>query len=210
LDLISSLKTDKAIRAALQTLPNGLAATYENILLTTLTGYAINIDEIKTTLQWLIASVTPLAASQLAEIVAISPEDTSLEFDGVPTDPEDVVEPVSQLVIVERYLEDTIVRFSHFSVKEYLCSNGIATGPAKECYISLEEAHTKVAEICLQYLSFSDFADPNPGEKADVFKLMNKYTLLGYASVNWWKHLQKSNLSGVEYERRILPRLNWF
>ena len=208
--MISSLKTDKAIRAALRILPSGLAATYENILLTTLKRHAVDIDEIKTTLQWLVASVTPLTASQLAEIVAISPEDTSLDFDGVSTDAEDVVEPISQLVILERYLDDTIVRFSHFSVEEYLCFDGIATSPTKDFYINLEEAHARVAEICLQYLSFSNFDDPDLDGKANVFELMSKYTLLGYASVNWSTHLQKSNLSKVDYERRILPRLDWF
>jgi hypothetical protein len=208
--MISSFKTDKAIRAALQILPSGLAATYENILLTSLRRHAVDIDEIKTTLQWLVASVTPLTASQLAEIVAISPEDTSFDFDGVATDAEDVVEPISQLVILEPYLDDTIVRFSHFSVEEYLCFDGIATGPTKDFYINFEEAHAKAAEICLQYLSFSDFDDPEFDWKSSVFKLMSKYTLLEYAAVNWPTHLQQSNLSRAEYERRILPRLDWF
>lgn len=208
--MISCLKTDKAIRAALQILPSGLAATYENILLTTLKRHAVDIDEIKATLQLLVASVTPLTASQLAEIVAISPDDTSLDFDGVATDAEDVVEPISQLVILEPYLDDTIVRFSHFSVEEYLCSDGIATSPAKDFYINLEEAHARAAEICLQYLSFSDFDNPEFDWKSSVFKQMSKYTLLEYAAVNWPTHLQKSNLSSAEYERRILPRLDWF
>jgi hypothetical protein len=76
--MISSLNTDKAIKAALQILPSGLTATYENILLSTLKRHAIDIDDIKTTLQWLVASVVPLTASQLAEIMSISPEDKSI------------------------------------------------------------------------------------------------------------------------------------
>lgn len=208
--MISSFKTDKAIRAALQIMPSGLAATYENILLTTLKRHAPYVDEIKMTLQSLVASVSPLSAAQLAEIVAISPEDTSLDFDGIATDAEDVVEPISQLVILERYYKDTIVRFSHFSVEEYLCLDEITTSPAKDFHINLEEAHARAAEICLQYLSFSDFDNMEWTWTSSVYRLMDRYTLLEYASVNWPTHLQQSNLSKAEFERRILPRLDWF
>lgn len=208
--MISSFKTDKAIRNALQTLPNGLAATYQNILLSTLERYPLSIDDTKTILQWLVASESSLTAAQLAEIVAISPEDTSLDFDGVSTDPEDVIEPISHLVSLERYLKDTIVQFCHFSVKEYLCFDEIATGPTKDFYINLQDAHAKAAEMCLQYLSFSNFKDLELGRPSRSYHLMSDYALLGYASANWWRHLQKSNVSNVDFEHRIIPKLDWF
>ena len=206
--MISGLTTDKAIRATLQTLPDGLTATYESILLSTLKQYPTCIGDIKTTLEWLAASAVPLTASQLAEIVAISPEDTTLDFDGVSTDPEDVIEPISQLVILEPNSFGTIVQFAHFSVAEYLCSDETATGPTKDFYVNLEEAHARAAEMCLQYLSFSEFSDPDV--KAPVWQLVDQYALLEYASANWWTHLLEANLGETEFERRILPRLAWF
>jgi len=211
LDMISGLSTDKAIKAALQTLPNGLAATYENILLSTLKRYPKSIADVKTILQWLAASITPLTAAQLAEIVAIAPEDTTLDLDGVSTRHEDVVEPILQLLVLHRHSGGTVVQFSHFSVAEFLCDDGTATGPAKEFYVDLKEAHARATEICLQYLSFSEFDDPKlhmrvPG----ITQFLDKYALFKYAAINWPTHLKKSNLSKIEFERRILPRLSWF
>lgn len=208
--MVSALATDKAIRAAIHSMPSGLAETYEQILLSMLRRHPSGIDRIKTTLQWIVVSATPLTAPQLAEILATSPEDATLDFDGVFTDPDDVIEPVSQLVVLERYLNHTVVQFSHFSVTEYLCSDELATGLAKDLYVNLDEAHAKAAKMCLQYLSFSDFNDPDLLTKLDVWELMSKYALLEYASTNWPTHLQKSNLSRLEYERRILPWLDWF
>lgn len=112
--MVSALATDKAIRAALHSMPSGLADTYEQILLSILRRHPTGIKGIKTTLHWMVASVAPLTAAQLAEILAISPEDTTLDFDGVSTDPDDVVEPSSQLVVLDHQLNDTFVRFSHF------------------------------------------------------------------------------------------------
>jgi len=208
--MVSALATDKAIRAALHSMPSGLADTYEQILLSMLRQHPNGIEGIKTTLHWMVASVAPLTAAQLAEILAISPEDTTLDFDGVSTDPDDVAEPSSQLVVLDRHSNGTFVQFSHFSVTEYLCSHQLATGIAKDFYVNVEEAHAKAAELCLQYLSFSDFNDPDLLIKLNVWELMRKYALLEYASTNWSTHLQKSNIGRLEYERRILPCLDWF
>ncbi len=85
--------------------------------------YPTQIQDIKTILQWLVCSLESLAASQLAKIAAICPEDTLIDLDGVATDPENVVEPISQLIVLERNgacRQETIVHFNHFSVEEYL------------------------------------------------------------------------------------------
>jgi hypothetical protein len=171
------------------------------------------LAEIKTMLQWLVASLYPLAAQQLAEIVAISPEDSSLDLDGVCTDPDDAVEPISELVLFESHSSGIVVRLCHFTVREYPNSPGVPER-AEDFYIDLGQAHARIAEMCLQYLSFSEFAVPLPANPdAGVRELTSKYSTLGYAAMNWAVHLRESGITSAashEFRHRILPRLSWF
>ncbi|EKD17225.1 uncharacterized protein L3040_008869 [Drepanopeziza brunnea f. sp. 'multigermtubi'] len=214
LDMISTLKTDKAIRMTLQTLPDGLTAIYESVLESTLEQYPTQVQDIKRILQWLVCCAEPLTASELAEIVAIGPEDKSLDLDGVPIDHEDVTEPISQLIALEHEGGDVIVQFSHFSIQEYLCGRKIAAGPLKDLHIDEEEAHALAAEICVQYLSFSDFNEPLSAGLASPTKHLNRelktFSLLEYATLYWHYHLRMSNMTREAFAARMVPRLQWF
>ena len=205
LDMISTSKNDKAIKLALQNLPNGLSATYEEILQSALKDYPSEFAEIKTILQWLVASVRPLSTSELAEVISFSPGDTFLDFDAVSTDPEAILEPLSQLITIEPSSDCPIVRLSHFSIQEFLIHERLAKGPAKAFYIDLKEAHIQAAERCLQYLTFSDFDKPLMGDDR-----LSQYAFLEYAAFDWPMHIQLGKLSQVEFQDRILPKLDWF
>ena len=67
--------------------------------------YPTLIKAIRTILEWLIVSVTPVTSPQLAEVIAISPDDESLDFDAVYTEPDDIIEPVRQLVALDQQME---------------------------------------------------------------------------------------------------------
>ena len=214
--MLSALKNDKAIRSALGKLPSGLTATYQQILTSTLEQYPAQIRDIRAILQWLVCSVEVLSAAQLAEAVAIFPEDDTLDFDAVSTDPEDVVEPISQLVLLERHENETTVQLNHFSVEEFLLDESMVTGPLKQLHVSLEEAHVTMAELCLQYLSFSifntmNYADvPSHRQHRVIREEKARYSLLRYSALYWQLHLRCSNLSRDSFNQRIVPRLGWF
>jgi len=213
--MLSALKNDKAIRLALEKLPSGLTATYQQILASTLEHYPAQIQDIRVILQWLVCSVEVLSAAQLAEAVAIFPEDDTLDFDAVSTDPEDVVEPISQLVLLERHENGTTVQLNHFSVEEFLLDESMVTGPLKQLHVSLEEAHSTMAELCLQYLSFSNFSTmnyagaPSHPQHRVIQEEKARYSLLRYSTLYWQLHLRCSSLSRDSFIQRIVPRLGW-
>jgi hypothetical protein len=217
LDMITSLKTDSDIKCTLERLPNGLDATYESILTSISSRFPLEINRIKTMLEWLVLGHTLMTASQLAEIVAIGPEDTALSFDRVATDPEDVIHVMSQLIITERNRLTTVIKLAHYSIEEFLCSEVILQGSAKQFFINKQEAHCNIAERCLQYLSFKNFDIPLQDLTWHEYTSMTEeYALLRYVSLNWHHHLRESsavmnNDTGRQvFEKRIRPRIDWF
>ena len=112
-------------------------------------------------------AVRPLEVKELAEVLAI----TFSEADGVPTVNENlrwedqeqaVLSACSSLVTI---VEDgagiyPVVQFSHFSVKEFLTSDRLATSNLDACrchHIRPEPAHTIMVQACLgTLLQFED------------------------------------------------------
>ncbi|KAI9465553.1 hypothetical protein BJY52DRAFT_590291 [Lactarius psammicola] len=126
-----------SIRQALNRLPVSLDETYERIL----QGIPMQKREHAHRLfQCLMVSVRPLEIQELAEIFAIqfdSKMGTKLEEGWRPEDAEDaVLSACSCLVSVVNVRDSQIVQFSHFSVKEFLTSDRLATSttPAWPCY----------------------------------------------------------------------------
>jgi hypothetical protein len=116
-------------------------------------------------------------------------------------------------VLFESQSSGIVVRLCHFTVREYLSSPGVRER-AEDFHIDLGQAHARIAEICLQYLSFSEFAVPLPNNPdAIVRELTSKYSTLGYAAMDWAVHLRESGITSAasnEFRQRILPRLSWF
>ena len=138
-------------------LPESLDETYERIL-----------QEIHKTkqrhahrlLQCLTVAVRPLAVDELAEVLAI-------DFDsagGIPKLNENfrwadqehaVLSACSSLVAIVEDRNSRRVQFSHFSVKEFLTSDRLATSVVdvlRGHHIRLEPAHTIMAQACLSVL----------------------------------------------------------
>jgi hypothetical protein len=172
LNYLCRLNSVRAIKEALNKLPTGVNATYDKIIQQLCTQYPENIEEIKTILQWLIGSRVPLTLNQLAEAVSIRPNDKSLDRDGIATDPMDLAALCGSLVTVHnqetnlsrrddlRGAETILINLSHASVEEYLTSPSIKQGPASSFFMDLPIVHRKLAETCLQYISFADFGEP--------------------------------------------------
>ncbi|KAF2816739.1 uncharacterized protein BDZ99DRAFT_492706 [Mytilinidion resinicola] len=227
LDSLSALMTDREIKVAIQNLPDGLEATYEKILATSIDRYPGRLQDIKTLLQWLVASEELMSISSLSEVIAVRPGDTSLDVDAVPTDPNDILEPIWQLLVIEHLHGDAEprVRFLHFSIREYLCSQAIRQGRAKDLYINRTEAQEKLAETCLQYISFENMGILVPDIANQIFETSQDIdarlpppqpftpSLLRYAAAYWHRHFWKcSNLIDdlESFMKRIGPRLAWF
>lgn len=152
--------TDRAIKAALTSLPKGLDDTYERILQQIISKTPEKIEEVRLILQWLVESMAPMTLHQLAEAISIQPDDNKLDPDGITTDPEDLVAMCRSLVVLDRSIHPPVVRLAHFSVEEYLLSDYITHSSVACFHIDPSVVDLKIAQTCIQYISFQDFEKP--------------------------------------------------
>ena len=173
------------IRRALDELPETLDATYER----TLRGIdKANRDYAYRIFQCLVASIRPLRVEELAELLLSSRTVTETSLTGSRTAEEFVLSACSTLLTVVNVDGNQVVQFSHFSVKEYLTSNRIASsGPVSYFHIRSEPAHTCLASACLSVLLQLD-------NQIDETKIKS-YPSASYAAEHWVKHAQFENVS---------------
>ena len=91
-----------------------------------------------------------------------------------------------------------VVQFSHFSVKEFLTSNRLASSCGEKCrsYIRYESAQSIPAQASLGVLLLLD-------EKADLDSI-GDYSLAGYPAEHWIDHVKVENTlstvkNGIDY-----------
>ena len=171
-------------------LPKTLNDTYARILLTIDEEYSQDAFRI---LQWLAYSARPLRIEELAEVVAInlvenSPADPGMRLQQ----PRDIFSICSSLITSSEVDEIEYVRLAHFSVKEYLISDHIRTGPAS-FYSIVQSADNLIAQTCLVYLlQFKKFGLPASLDK--------DYPLARYAAEYWPQHIRKAEKEGSTTE----------
>ena len=137
-------------------------------------------------LQCLTVTQRPLDVNELAEILALDFGDE----DGIPELKEnwrwnDVEEAVlstcSSLITVSGDYYYRVVQFSHFSVKEFLTSDRLATSSADLSYFHIlpEPAHTVVTKACLGILLRSEYGNAEDDHPSP---------LVNYAARHWEHH----------------------
>jgi ankyrin repeat protein len=171
----------------LNELPKSLDETYQRVLEEI---NEVNREDAYRLLQCLTVAMRPLRVEELAEVLAV-------EFDGgegIPKlnpdwrweDQEQALQAAcSSLIAIVDSDDSRVVQFSHFSVKEYLASPRLAssTGDVSGFHISLEPAHTILAQACLGVLLRLDNEDKE-------YSIGNKFPLAQYAAEHWVDHAQ--------------------
>ena len=146
-------------------------------------------------LQCLTVAIRPLLVEELAEILALDFDNTK---DGVPQLQEDwrwkdqqeaVLSTCSSLIVVVDNGYECVVQFSHFSVKEFLTSDRLATSSEEvsNFYILPEPAHTVIVKACLGTLLLSN----NGAGDAKA----TSSSLAEYAAEHWVGHAQYEKVS---------------
>jgi ankyrin repeat protein len=144
-------------------------------------------------LQCLTVANRPLSVAELAELLAFDFEEAK---GGIPKlnlnwrweDHEQaVLSTCSSLVTVIPNDGSPIVQFSHFSVKEFLMSDRLATSRSdiSQYHISLVDAHTVLAQASLAVL----LRDPDVNGHVDGAVLAN------YAAEHWMTHARVENVT---------------
>jgi hypothetical protein len=175
------------IRRILATLPKTLDETYERVL------NNINEDNrehARRLLYCLAVSVRPLRVEELAEILTFdfdTIQDSIPKFhaDWRPKDQEEAVLSIcSSLITIVDSRGSRVVQFSHFSVKEFLTSNRLASsiGQVSTYHILPGPAHTVLAQVCLGLLIHL--------EDRNDKKSVRGSPLADYAARHWIAHAQ--------------------
>ena len=193
------------VRRILQELPASLDETYARMLRELM---KVNPDQVYRLLQFLTVATRPVSVVELAEILALDFSETE---DGIPVlkkdlrwdhEQQNILATCSSLIIVvdsddELGRNTRVVRFAHFSVKEFLTSERLANikEDISRFHIRLEPAHTIAAQSCLAILLQSDHDDRAESTSA----------LYKYAAQHWVDHAHFGNVSlHIEYGMRRL------
>jgi hypothetical protein len=177
-----------SIRQALDQFPQALGETYERMLREIRRGRQAHAFRM---LQCLVAAVRPLRVEELAEVLAFDFD--TIDQGGVPRYQPDwqrvdqeqaVLSTCSSLVAIVEDHGSRVVQFSHFSVKEFLMSDYLATSTSdvSRYHILREPAHTTLAQACLGYLLYLD-------DHMDDARF-NNLPLAEYAVEHWVRHVQ--------------------
>jgi ankyrin repeat protein len=167
-------------------LPKTLDQTYDRIL-TAISEedceYAMRI------LQWLTFSARPLSVDEVAEVVAINvARDPAFDCDEVLEDPLEALNICSSLVTISTIQAkgrsgpaQRIIALAHYSVQEYLVSDRIKQGPAKQYNMHETECHGVITDGCLKYLLQL--------QRLSSAEAIHTSALARYAAEFWSSHL---------------------
>ena len=180
-----------SVRRILVELPESLDDTYERILHEIPKSNRVHAHRL---LQCLTVAVRPLRVEELAEVLAVEFDTT----EGIPKlsknlrwdDQEQaVLSACSSLIAVVTDHSSRVVQFAHFSVKEFLTSDRLATSKidaSRYHHIGLEAAHTIMAQACLGVLLCLD-------SHIDEARI-NDLPLALYAANNFGDHVEFGNV----------------
>ena len=181
------------MRPILSELPETLDETYERILQEIPKSNRVHTHRL---LQCLTVAVRPLCVEELAEVLAVDLDATG----GIPKLNEDlrwedqeqaVLSACSSLIAVVWDDGSRVVQFSHFSVKEFLTSDRLATSTIDASHyhhILPEPSHTIMAQACLSVLLRLD-SHINKDRLKD-------FPLARYASQHFGDHAEFGNVFG--------------
>jgi len=196
--MISECRNLAMLRKSLATLPRTLDQTYDRILT------AINENDRMYTiriLQWLTFSARPLYLKEVAELVAIDiAREPAFDPDEVLMDPLEALDICSSLVIITKdHWNRQMIALAHYSVQEYLVSERIRQGPAKQYNMEEIECHKAMTIGCLGYLN--RFQEPLTD---DIYFAS---ALARYSAEFWSDHLQKTGDGEEEMSRLAMSLL---
>jgi len=180
-----------SVRPILNELPETLDGTYERILQEIPKSNRLHAHRL---LQCLAIAVRPLRVVELAEVLAVELGATGaipkLNKDLRWEDQEQaLLSACSSLIIVIEDGPSRVVQFSHFSVKEFLTSDRLATSTidaSRYYHIVLEPSHTIMAQACLSVLLR---LDSNINKDS-----LEAFPLAQYASQHFGDHAEFGNV----------------
>ncbi|KAJ7241276.1 ankyrin repeat-containing domain protein [Mycena rebaudengoi] len=146
IDSLATKSTVKAVRTALQNLPEDLEQTYDEAMERINAQNKEDREIARRTLIWVANAKRSLTVVELQEALAIDPDSKALDADGL-LDIEIILSVCVGLVIVDVSQYSRIVRLVHLTIQEYL---------DRVQPIRFPGAQTEITRHCLAYISYND------------------------------------------------------
>lgn len=103
--------------------------------------------------RWIIFARRPLKVDELREAIAFDINDTEWDHAKIPSELLRLIRACGNLILINHETQE--VQLAHYTVEQYLLDRN------EKCqtyfHITKEESNWKLAQICVAYLSFSDF-----------------------------------------------------
>jgi len=160
----------RAVLVALETLPNELNDTYDEVMKRIFSQDEEDVDLAKRVLGWLLYAKRPLTTGELQHALSVTPDSRELD-EAALTEEGDLISVCAGIVTIER--ETNIIRWVHYTTQKYFER------------IGLPDAQADIAMVCLTYLSFDVFENP-PG-LTDLRERL-RYPFGLYAARFWGVH----------------------
>ncbi|MCJ1261720.1 hypothetical protein MMC22_001586 [Lobaria immixta] len=191
IESLTRLITLRKVKVALTNLPEGLENMYNDVLEriqgqdTELASLATNV------LGWIYHAKRPLQLLELQHALAIEPEDTFLDEDGLP-EQDLLISVCGGLLSVQ---EDNTVTFIHYTAQEYFDQRAPSL---------FQGVRISIAQTCLTYLLFEDLSQ-GASTCDDHFEArLSQYPFLEYASSYWGIHAHSQEASSQVLEDQVV------
>ena len=181
LEALKSAESPAEVEHALKNLPADLDETYQRALLSI--PISKKAKAIRA-LHWLSFSIRPLTVGELAEAVLIdvarpvqqcfNPEDRYFNISDVETLLPGLLTITDETHWSVSHGNDREIRFSHFSIKEYLISERICEGKASAFAVLEVNAHILIAKACLNYHLYISEVESSPRPQ-EIYSLWDTY-----------------------------------
>ncbi|KIX99306.1 uncharacterized protein Z520_04882 [Fonsecaea multimorphosa CBS 102226] len=154
LESICAALTDEGILKALESLPRDLPETFDRVLQKLSGQRTTNPATCQKIFAIVAAAQQPLTLDELREAMGVEPGDTQWNPRKLINDIRMAVNGCGSLLLIDE--EDSAVRFSHHSVKQYIISSP-RDASTRQFHVELSEADLSLGEICVTYLNFDVF-----------------------------------------------------
>lgn len=176
-EALMRLITVRKIKVALVTLPERLKTMYDDMVDRIQMQDSENVSLALRALSWVFFAVRPLTIQELQYALAVELGDPSFDEDGLP-DKDLVLSVCAGVVSIQ---EGDVIAFIHYTAREYF---------EHRAPTLFKDAQCEIAQICLTYLMFEDFAGgPSIDDEAFEKRLLEN-PFLSYTASYWGHHLR--------------------
>jgi hypothetical protein len=176
IDALSQKHTPKAVRTALQNLPEKLDRTYDEAIERIRSQNKEDVDLAQRVLSWISFALRPLTVAEIRHAISVQPDQTLIDKDNL-IDEEILVSVCAGLVVIDQ--ESEVIRLIHYTTQDYFDCNRQTQFP---------DGQINITKSCLTYLSFEVFRSGYCNDDKQMEVQLQKNPLFQYAAQNWGNH----------------------